>query len=361
MTNPLVGLRLKALREERNINQDELAKLLGLKDRQTISAIENGDRRAKAEELSAVISHYHLDADYFTDPFRLVGEGKFSWRQNDCSPESLNAYQKRAGSWLAAFRSLSTESERPGPRQRLSLKLSQNSTFEQAAAEGERITVDFQMGDIPASNLTRVMENDFGILVLMVDMDKGISGAACSLPEVDAVLVNRNESLGRRSFDTAHEFFHILTWDAMPPKPVEDAREKGGNRVEQLANSFASALLMPRRLLQKFGEWQRLGEAERAHRLRTVAEYFQVSVSALHWRLVAVRLLTAGSKIPEVAASDYQSKKPPLFSLAFVKVISTSIEQGRISASRAAKLLDLSREALRDLFAAHGVATPVTV
>ena len=37
---------------------------------------------------------------------------------------------------------------------------------------------------------------------------------------------------GWRNFDLAHELFHILTWDAMPPEHVEDASDMGGNRVE---------------------------------------------------------------------------------------------------------------------------------
>ena len=77
-------------------------------------------------------------------------------------------------------------------------------------------------------------------LVLMVDAERDISGAACRLPELDAVLISRREFAGRRHFDLAHELFHILTWDAMPPEHSETARETGGNRVEQLANTFAA-------------------------------------------------------------------------------------------------------------------------
>ncbi|MGH7986307.1 MAG: helix-turn-helix transcriptional regulator, partial [Candidatus Binataceae bacterium] len=44
MTN-LIGARIKALREERSLSQDDLARLFGFKDRQTVSAIETGERR----------------------------------------------------------------------------------------------------------------------------------------------------------------------------------------------------------------------------------------------------------------------------------------------------------------------------
>ncbi len=363
MTNPLVGIRLKALRDDRGLSQDDIAKVLEFNDRQTVSAIEKGDRRAKPEELEKLIEEYALDFDYFTDPFRLVGEGAFSWRQSDCAPAALEAYQKRAGRWLAAFRALTELGDRPGPSERRSLRLWEQSTFEQACAEGERLTVDCNMGDVPALKLPSVMENEYGIIVLMVDMPEGISGAACRLPELDAVLVNRQETCGRRNFDLAHEFFHILTWDKMPPKPVEVARSNGGDRIEKLANAFASALLMPKRLLERFGEWQILGTSERAQRMRAVADHFQVSIAALHWRLVSLRMLNRTAEILDCGVSMHDRDGPALalFSRVFMSAVAKAIEEGEISVARLAKLLDVSRDKLRDLFTVHGVQVPVTV
>ena len=111
---------------------------------------------------------------------------------------------------------------------------------------GERFVSDLELGPMPELCLAAAMEEELGILVLMVDAQEGISGAACRLPKLDAVLIARREVAGRRNFDLAHELFHILTWDAMPPEHVEVASDFGGNRVEQLANNFAASVLMPR-------------------------------------------------------------------------------------------------------------------
>jgi hypothetical protein len=54
----------------------------------------------------------------------------------------------------------------------------------------------------------------------MVDPIPGVSGAACHVPELNAILINRNESPDRRRADLAHELFRILTWDAMKPERV---------------------------------------------------------------------------------------------------------------------------------------------
>jgi transcriptional regulator with XRE-family HTH domain len=76
----LIGTRLKALREKRNLSQDDLARRFGFKDRQTVSAIETGERRMSSDELLLAVEKLGKPLDYFTDPFMLVGEGKFSWR-----------------------------------------------------------------------------------------------------------------------------------------------------------------------------------------------------------------------------------------------------------------------------------------
>ncbi len=83
----------------------------------------------------------------------------------------------------------------------------------------------------------------------------------------DAVLINRREVAGRRHFDLAHELFHVLTWDTMPPDHVEAAVETSRNRVEQLANKFASAVLMPAAVLARFSAWSGLSKADRGRRL----------------------------------------------------------------------------------------------
>ena len=51
MTAKLIGARIRALREDRNLSQEHVARIFGFKDRQTVSAIETGARRVTAQEL----------------------------------------------------------------------------------------------------------------------------------------------------------------------------------------------------------------------------------------------------------------------------------------------------------------------
>jgi transcriptional regulator with XRE-family HTH domain/Zn-dependent peptidase ImmA (M78 family) len=366
MTSHLIGARIRALREQRNLSQEDLAHLFGFKDRQTVSAIENGERRVSAEELILAVEKLGQPLDYFTDPFMLVGEGKFSWRQTNVGALRLDAYERSAGRWIAAFRALAPQVGKAAPLLRRALGLTRHSSFEDAMASGERFATEFKLGHVPATRLAEVMERELGVLVLMVDATQGVSGAACRLPELDAVLINRHEVAGRRHFDLAHELFHVLTWDAMPPQRLEDASETGGNRVEQLANSFASAVLMPLPVLDRFGDWSGLPTAELVARLNAAAQELQVTSSALKWRLVALDRLkqSVARTIPDAALRNNGPAKiddvaQPLFSRPFMEVINLAIDAGRLSMRRAAGLLDLTVEDLRDLFGVHGLESPV--
>jgi XRE family transcriptional regulator, fatty acid utilization regulator len=365
MSTNLIGPRIKALREERKLSQDDLARMFGFKDRQTVSAIETGERRVTAEELVLAVEKLGVSLDYFTDPFLLVGEGRFSWRQTNVGPQRLGAYERNAGRWIAAFRSIAPQVGREAPLLRRALGLHKGSRFENAMEAGERFAAEFQLGDIPAARLAEVMERELGILVLHVDAFDGISGAACRLPELDVVLINRHEVVGRRHFDLAHELFHILTWDAMPPEHSEEARETGGNRVEQLANNFASAVLMPAAILDGFGDWAAIPERDLPARLNAAAEALLVTASALKWRLVALdRLKPAAARaVPDAALrnngrDEGQAVTPPMFSRPFTEVIALAVDQGRVSARRAAGLLDQTIDDLIELFAIYGVPKP---
>src|SRR5580704_18070710 len=190
MSDPSIGTRIRALREERKLSQDDLARIFGFKDRQTVSAIETGERRLSAEELLVGIEKLGAPLDYFTNPFLLVGEGKFSWRQSNVGLAQLVAFERVAGRWIAANRRLAPEVGKAAPNLRQALKLTARSTFEEAMAAGERFAKDFELGPVPAKRLAEVMERELGILVLMVDAIDRVSGAACRLPDLDAVIIN---------------------------------------------------------------------------------------------------------------------------------------------------------------------------
>lgn len=352
-----IARRLKALRGQAGLTQAELSDRLGFNDRQTLAAIEAGERRVSPDELVRAAAVLGTEVDAFLDPFRLIGEGAFSFRAREADERTVADFEAQARRWIATYRELGMQAGAAPRRLGAKLELTPWSSFEDAAASAEWLWAQWELGEVPAERLQEAMEQRLGALVLYVDAPGGISGAASQLPGLNTVLINRREPRGRRSFDLAHELFHLLTWDAMPPRRVESPEVKPakGNRVEQLAENFAAALLMPAPLVQ--ARWAARGAEEMLLWMNRTASDFRVSVPALQWRLVNLGLLAKGA-VPALGAVPRNGAAREdvslLFSAPFIQRISVAVEEGRLSLRRAAALLDLELAELADLCAAHG-------
>ncbi|QXP89515.1 XRE family transcriptional regulator [Methylococcus capsulatus] len=366
ISQKLIGYRVKAAREAKGWTQDQLTQGLGLNDRQSVSDIENGKRALKPDEMLALSDLLDRDIEFFIDPFAVAGEAQFSWRAAPEVPEdSLDGFELKAGQWIGLLRWLREQQDSRASVLKRALRLSAQSSYEDAQERAESLVVELDLGVIPAEGLIDKIERELDIPVLFVDMvdaadGQSISGATCHLEEMGVILINRNESEARRFFDLAHELFHALTWDAMKPdhresNSVEDRNK--GKRIEQLANSFAAALLMPRATLDKLIDRNRADDI--AH-LCEVASLLRVAPVTLAWRLFNLKLI--GDDIRRSLLQEKQrpsvSGPPKRFSPTFVKMLHEALENGRLSARKAAKALGLGLGGLTELFAQYGLTAP---
>lgn len=361
-----IAARLRLAREKSGLTQQALAAAMGFENRQTLAAIEGGDRRLSANELLKAVALLGVDLDFFTDSFRLVGEGRFSFRaQRGVSPNLLDDFEEKAGRWIATYRELAAR-ETGGTHVldpvQFTLSLTDRSSFEHAEAAASSLRERWSLGAIPAESLPETLERELNALILFVDAPRGISGAASQVPGLNAVLVNRYEPETRRNYDLAHELFHLLTWDSMPPQRVEtvDAPQSGKTkRVEQLAENFAAALLMPRD--EVIARWNIAASHRNLNdRLKDVAAQFHVSAVACKWRLKNLGVL---SKTDELDIDDarlarpreHEGEPPRAFSERFVRRIADALDAGRLSTKRAASLLSVSLAELRNLLLSYGI------
>ena len=132
--------------------------------------------------------------------------------------------------------------------------------------------------------------------------------------------------------------------------------------MEQLANNFAAAVLMPKAAVDSFGDWGRLSEDGLILQLNAAADDLNVTSSALRWRLVTLRHLNKARAraLPELALRNNGREKaedapPTLFSRPFVEVVALAIDQGHVSVRRSAELLGVSIEGLEELFSAYNL------
>ncbi|MCL0048465.1 ImmA/IrrE family metallo-endopeptidase [Dehalococcoidia bacterium] len=97
--------------------------------------------------------------------------------------------------------------------------------------------------------------------------------------------MNSVEAPWRRNFNFAQEVFHLLTWTSIPPeRMIEDPAFR--DRIESLANAFASSLLLPGDAVSIAIERHlKDGKIYRADLVENARE-FDVSTVALLYRLL---------------------------------------------------------------------------
>lgn len=360
----MVGERIRIARQEMDLTQEELSSKLGFKDRQILSNIESGRRKVSSEELLSLIKVLGKDLEFFTDSLRLVGEGEFCWRAT-AEASLLDGFERKAQAWIAMYRAIGDslgEARSPLVPQ---LKLSSRSTFEEAAELAEQLSAEWGLGAIPAKTLLKVAEERLAILVLFIDAPSSISGAACHLKEFDTILVNRNDPDGRKNFDFAHELFHLLSWQVLPPDRLDDPKPSSttGKRREQLANSFASSLLMPRTTVEKL--WEGRGSKDIHEWMNESAAVLEVTAQALYFRLKNLKMIPAKEAL-EIRIDRLtwngnvpgERNLPRLFSLPFVTRVQQGLEQGYLSLRRTAKELGTTPEGVGDLIQSYGLESP---
>ncbi|MCC5865365.1 MAG: ImmA/IrrE family metallo-endopeptidase [Wenzhouxiangella sp.] len=358
--------RIVALRQRAGMKQVDLARALGVKDRQIISNIETGERKVSADELVRLADIFDVELAVFSDPYRIVDEASFSWRRSEIPEPTIQDFENQAKNWLALYRHLSRTAGEPVNSLVPKLDLTERSSFEDAASEGESIAAQFDLGAVPALSLEQALDEKLNVLVLQVDAPDGISGAACRLGGLNFVLVNRRESPARRVFNLAHELFHLATWEQMPPEHIESVRvhDNRNPRPEQLANAFASGLLMPRRPMEALIEQHPKPEAaEFTDWIQTLAQAMGVSGQAMKWRLVDLGQLprAKGQRIDdESLRQNYEgtAQDPLPFSPRFVERLRWGLDEGRLTVRRAAGLMGMTIDQLHSLFVEHDVPVP---
>lgn len=350
-----IGRRIRWLREARELTQERLSTQIGFNDRQTLSDIESGKRRVTPSELAEFARVLEVSVDELVDPFLLVGEGGFNFRADDVDPDVIERFERQAGRWIATYRELGRQAGIDPSRFGVKLELTRRSSFEDAAASAEALRRRWELGDTPAETLEQAIEKHLGVLVLYVDSPRGVSGAASHLPGLQTIMINRRDVPSRRIFDLAHELFHVLTWDAMPPARIEpsEPRRTKGNREEQLANVFAAALLMPASVVR--ARWERRGDADLRDWIIATARSLRVGPSALQYHLINLGLHSKRELVDvDGEAVDRTVPTPQLFSLRFVARVQEAVEAGRLSLRRAAELLGLSIAALVEVCRSYG-------
>ena len=334
------------------MSQLDLADAVGFRSHQIVSGLELGRRDVKAWELARIARALHttLPALMGLESPRI--EGRVFWRLTAPTAEQPK-YEARLLERLGRYRrveQLAGAAGHAGPLPRY--RLARNDSFARVEQLASRARRDLDLGGRPAMSLAETLEERFGVKIFLDDLGDGESAACVRTEEDAAVLINRNEAPWRQRFSLAHEVFHLVTWDAvLGDLPEGDFPAAWAERLEVLANVFASALLLPGDDLRMELE-SRFGDCEPSDPgLVDLARSYGVSSEALLWRLRALGLMkqqavrerlgnSSFRRLDRGTMADHWTHPRPDLPDRLTRLVALAYQAGDLSRPTAARFLE---------------------
>jgi Zn-dependent peptidase ImmA (M78 family)/transcriptional regulator with XRE-family HTH domain len=280
-----LGKSIREARERLKWAQSKLASEAGFGSAQIVSSIEAGAREVKAGELVRIAKALNTSLDNLLNP-ELRPEPQVAWRE-----QPADGFEEHETSFLLKcerYGLLEKWCRTTFGQQLPALRFTSSCpSFADVQRQADNVRNVLQLGGRPACSLEKTLEEDYGVKIFYEDLGV-IGGAAFSVKSWfgTAVLLNSCHAPWRRNYSLAHELFHLLTCDQL-----------GGcvaDSIEKLANSFASALLLPSEHLLGTIENKLVDGKISYENLVETAREFSVSIDALLWRLVNLRRLDQG-------------------------------------------------------------------
>ncbi len=373
-----LGRKIRYLREHFGLSQSELAERVGWSSQHVIVGnIESGDREVKAWELLKLSDIFKINvSDLLSQEQIPAGEQKSPpqyvlWRKQ--ADEKIRVEQEaRFFSIIKRYVFLEQAVELPNRKKvtrnfpSFSLDLV-NTTFQQVYSLAETCRHELGLGNFPAKNLVSVLEDEYQVKIVYLELDAEQGSAACTRGDgTSSIMLNVNEVPWRRNFSIAHEFFHIVTWNKELFAQISSSPELT-EKNEQYANAFAAGLLMPSEQTKHLIEQYKTSEGKISFAdLIAIAREFEVSTEALIWRLVGLNIIRQkiGKKL--VASSELKSlefdsveerrNRDHFRSWRFVRLAYQAHARGRLSRSQFANYLGVSLVDLDQTLAEFGLA-----
>ena len=291
-----IGERLRLARESAKIRQADAAAAIDVA-RTTLVAIEQGERRARLNELQGLAKLYkttvnallrneaiHVD---LTPKFRKL-EGS-----NDAAIDAaIQLLSDLAKAEVELENLLGIKPVRNYPPERPILPGDVRMQAEQDALE---LRQRLGLGLAPISDIVTLLEMEMGVRVFVRRLDAKISGLFAYDDALGAcMLLNASHPRERRSLTAGHETAHFVSTRQDPE--ILHTKEAESSRVERYADAFSRALFTPpRTVMQKFREVTAGASKLTRRHIIVLAHFFGVSREALVRRLEELELTKAGT------------------------------------------------------------------
>ena len=359
----VIGVRIRKFRLRLKLKQAELAERMGFKASETISQIERGEREVKAWELTQLSRILAVSVNDLLSEDKPPKEPVVLWRQSPEDQKEIKEanFIKRCRQYAFLEEISGVKGSRCFPQKKVDPETIDFNTAETLAVE---IRGEFQLGDRPGEELEEKLQNVYGVKIWYMAMEEG-SAASTIGPFGPAILMNLNEAPWRRNFNFAHEFFHLITWDSIPPIIIR-REEKFWDKLEKIANVFASNLLLPGDALNvEFDNYLNKKKISYID-LIMIARYFRVSTLALLYRLLNLKRISKTNldKVrndPLFREIDRATMvpnwwHPPKIPERFVRIAFAAHQKGRLSRTKLSEMLDTSLFDLSNTLNEYGLS-----
>jgi Zn-dependent peptidase ImmA (M78 family)/DNA-binding XRE family transcriptional regulator len=340
-----IGKRLKIAREYIGYTLEKASKESGI-GQSSLSEFENDKREPKFSQLSKLADVYRKTIEFFLSD-KLQPEQIMLWRDDPSSDEERKKTEAEFKQLFKQYRDLEIlmnevkEPKLPVP----DINEIEKFDYDQAELFAKKVQEMFRLGDVPIASLKRILEEIYYIKIFYLDF----SGSAISVASEEygpSILLNAKNKQWRRSYDLAHELFHILTWGVF-----RTISEIGGEREEKLANAFASRLLMPEesiknRVKQSLNDQGQIS----LDQLDDIAREFDVSLDALVYRIAGIfrfkkedtdKYLDAAKRLAQMH-KPRPSYEPATLPERYCDLAQRALNEGKLSLMQFAKYMRIS-------------------
>jgi Zn-dependent peptidase ImmA (M78 family)/transcriptional regulator with XRE-family HTH domain len=349
---------LKKEREELGFTLKNVSQQMEFNNYQTLSSIEAGEREIKAWELGKLAKIYGRDIEYFLSFDSPQAETEILWR-NPCESNDQELIRRKFLTICRNYHNLSEILDEADGTDALfkfvidKRQLISEHAFKYVAKIASQYVDLLNLGCRPVYSLAKILEEKMGIKIVYLPIESDISGGATIDPNFGmAILINSNDAPWRRNYDLAHEFFHLLTWDIFTKEEVYQQKEERKSHVEQLADVFASSLLLPEEEVRNEFAAKSVDKSISYLNLIEIARDFSVSIDALMWRLVNLKLLKREKVQEELQKglikdvdkkqrkSDWTDTEKPYLSDQYISLAIRAFQLGKISKGKFAEYVD---------------------
>lgn len=352
--NKTIATLLRKERDSLKYTLKDVSQKMGFSNYQTLSSIESGEREIKAWELVKLSEIYGRKIDYFLSLHAELAQPRVLWR-DPAKTENKIETERKFISFCLNYKKLSGLTTEENIKLPYNIQLDKTEFkrggFEYTVELAEELRRTLNLGGRPAYSLSNVLEQVLNILVLYMDLGIVCSGASTSGDFGKAILVNSSDAPWRQNYDLAHELFHLTTWDLFPDEEIYPKTEKGKSEVEQWADAFASALLLPSEEVRREFSKRLVDNKITYISLVEIAQEFKVSIEALLWRLVNLNLLKRNivkQLINEEQLKDINKKMrvtdwadaKPYLSSRYITLAIKALQTGKISKAKFAEYID---------------------